>query len=155
MLLPDIMKRIITTVFIALAVAISASPLEIDADIAPKPLTVQETIVKQATYYAAPVKKMTALFRCESHFNQHLIGEEGEIGIAQYKKGTFITMSNAMGEKLDINSWSDQIKLTTWVWANHPEWMRQWTTWRALENGGVYTFTSRQTGKTYTIVCNE
>jgi len=150
------MNRIIATMASALVVAISASPLVLDADIPllpPKVLSVQETIVKYATVYRAPEKKLESLFRCESTFRQNVIGEEGEIGVGQFKPDTFKRLSKLMGEELNIHSYSDQIKLVSWLSVNHPNEMRNWTTWRALQNGGTYTFTSRQTGKTYTVIC--
>lgn len=150
------MNRIIATMASALVVAISASPLVLDADIPPLPpkvLSVQETIVKYATVYRAPEKKLESLFRCESTFRQNVIGEEGEIGVGQFKPDTFKRLAKLMGEELNIHSYSDQIKLVSWLSVNHPNEMRNWTTWRALQNGGTYTFTSRQTGKTYTVIC--
>lgn len=149
------MKRIIATIASAFLVAITASPIELDADIPlpPKVLSVQETISKYAAIYAAPEKKLESLFRCESTFRQNVIGEEGEIGVGQFKPGTFNRLAKLMGEKLDIHSYNDQIKLVSFISVYHPNEMSNWTTWRALQNGGTYTFTSRQTGKTYTVVC--
>lgn len=150
------MNRIIATMASAFLVAISVSPITLDTDIPPLPpkvLSVQETIVKYATVYRAPEKKLESLFRCESTFRQNVIGEEGEIGVGQFKPDTFKRLAKLMGEELNIHSYSDQIKLVSWLSVNHPNEMRNWTTWRALQNGGTYTFTSRQTGKTYTVVC--
>lgn len=149
------MKKLITISLIALLVAISVSPQRIEADIPSKPLTIQETIVKQVVYYAASEKKLTALLRCESHFNQDVIGAEGEIGVGQFKQGTFDYLSDLMGETLNIHSYADQIKLIAWTSVNTPKEMNHWTTWRALQNGGIYTFTSKKTGKTYTVTCKE
>jgi len=150
-------KHIIRIIFliIALIILILATPAKASAplDTRPKVLTVRETIVKYVTMYAAPEAKLTSLFRCESTFNQNAIGEEGEIGVGQFKQGTFTYLSGLMGEKLDINSYTDQIKLISWLSVNKPEEMRHWTTWRAIENGGTYTFTSKKLGKTYTVNC--
>ncbi len=150
------MHKLATIIASAFLVAITASPTELDSYIPPLPpkvLSVQETIVKYATVYAAPEKKLESLFRCESTFRQNVIGEEGEIGVGQFKPDTFKRLAKLMGEDLNIHSYNDQIKLVSWLSVNHPSEMRNWTTWRALQNGGTYTFTSRQTGKTYTVIC--
>ena len=118
-----------------------------------KPLTVEETIVKAATMYAAKERYIDSIIDCESDYDQTVIGAEGEIGVAQFKPNTFQRMEKLMGEDLDINSYTDQIKLISWISVNKPELMREWTTWRALQNGGKYTFTSKKTGKTYTVIC--
>lgn len=152
------MNKILATIALSIAISISISPIFTVADIAPlvpKVLSIQETIVKQAIFYAAPEKKLTLMFRCESQFNQAAIGAEGEIGVAQYKQGTFDKLSKLMGETLDIHSYSDQIKLTSWVSVHAPSEMQNWTTWRAIQNGGVYTFTSQKTKKKYTVICKE
>lgn len=140
----------------SLVIAAMLTPIHTDSYIPPPPpkvLSVQETIVKYATVYAAPEKKLESLFRCESTFRQNVIGEEGEIGVGQFKPDTFKRLAKLMGEDLNIHSYNDQIKLVSWLSVNHPSEMRNWTTWRALQNGGTYTFTSRQTGKTYTVIC--
>lgn len=146
-------KRIIFLIIALILLLFLPVKAEAPKPVYVKPLTVEETIVKYVTYFAAPAKEITSLFRCESNFRQDVVGAEGEIGVGQIKPATFIYLSGLMGEKLDIDSYHDQIKLVTWLSVNEPQELWQWTTWRALKNGGVYTFTSKKTGITYTVHC--
>lgn len=90
----------------------------------------EHVIVKQAMFFAVPAREIIQVGMCESGLDQSRIGKAGEIGAFQYFQSTWDDMSAAMGEKLDIHSFYDQAKLTTWVFANRPEWKRQWSTWQ-------------------------
>lgn len=94
----------------------------------------QHVIVKAATFYGAPAQELLVTGHCETghgdeFVDQSAIGKQGEIGAYQYFQSTWNAMSAVMGEKLDIHSFDDQVKLTAWVFANHPEWKKQWSPW--------------------------
>lgn len=95
----------------------------------------QHAIVKAAIFYGAPITEMLNTGHCETGHDddftdQSAIGKAGEIGAFQYFQSTWNIMSHAMGQTLDIHSFDDQVKLTAWVFANHPKWKTQWSTWR-------------------------
>lgn len=130
------MKTILITV--ALAVIIGTNIGLVSSDDAPAYTpSVHQIMVKDATFYTAPLDQLMVVGKCESGFRQSAIGKAGEIGTFQYFQSTWDGMSKAMGETLDINSQSDQIKLTAWVFANHPEWKTQWSTWKVWYGLGL------------------
>lgn len=126
------MNRIIATIASAFLVAITASPIELDVDIPlpPKVLSVQETIVKYATVYAAPEKELMVVAFCESGYNPKAVGDGGRArNIYQFHKPTFDSFSRLMGEHLDYNSYNDQTKLAAFIFANYPQYKNHWTCW--------------------------
>ena len=60
-------------------------------------------------------------------------------------------LSKKLGEELDFNSSHDQIKLLSWSIANG--YGRNWTAWRAIQNGGTYSFYSNQLKKHFKVTC--
>lgn len=107
-------------------------PTEIDADnyIPPVPrvLSVQETIVKYATFYGTSEKELLAVAKCESGFNPKAIGDGGRAAnIFQYHKPTFISFSKLFGEQLDYHSYTDQARLTAFIWKHYPQYKNHWT----------------------------
>ncbi len=162
------MKRLFLMTLLSVGAAITLYPSRIKADILPvtieppKPLTVQETIVKYAVQYAAPEKELLSVAKCESGFDPNRKGD--------YKNGVYLALGEFQihedtfwgwekeffletSEHLDYQSSHDRIKLTAWIWVNRPQYRRAWTTYRALKNGGVYSFYSRQLEKYFTVTC--
>lgn len=93
-----------------------------------KDLTVKEMIEYYADYYGASEKELSTTFKCESNFNQKAIGDGGKaVGIAQYHKPTFDRFSKLIGENLDYYSVHDQIKLTSYIFAEYPQYRTHWT----------------------------
>lgn len=87
-----------------------------------------------------------------SNYNPNAIGDGGRSrGIAQFQKESFNRLSRLMGEELDYNSPHDQIKLLSWSVANGHG--REWTAFRAIKNGGTYSFYSRQLQQHFSVVC--
>lgn len=58
------------------------------------------------------------IIECESEWNPNAIGKAGEIGLAQFKIGTWHWLSKKAGVNLDINSLRDQIWLLQWALDN-------------------------------------
>ncbi len=139
--------------------------LQADKISVPEPfLGVKETIVKYAQYYAVPENELLSVSWCESQFDQDRLGDlhHGEylaLGEFQIHEDTFYGWEKlyfiSTGFHLNYRSSLDRIKLTVWVWKYHPEYKVAWTTYRALKNGGTYTFFSKQLGKTFTVNCSE
>lgn len=60
--------------------------------------------------------------------------------------------SQEFGEtKFDINSLHDQIKLTAYAFSKGEPARNMWTVYRAIKNGGTYSFYSTQLKKHYTV----
>lgn len=135
-------------------VAIGAKPeviqeLEI---IKPVELTVEEQINYYSKLYNTDSNLVSKVIQCESKGSNTAVGDGGlSRGIAQFQKPTFINLSNKLGEELDYTSSHDQIKLTVWSIANG--YGRNWTAYRALMNGGTYSFYSNQLKQHFTVVC--
>lgn len=150
------MKFYKTIVCIALIISlyakgtkVIAEPLEI---VNPTVLTVEEQIVYYSQMYNTDNGIISKIIQCESQGKQSAVGDNGlSRGIAQFQKPTFTSLSKLMGEELDYNSSNDQIKLMVWSIANG--YGRNWTTYRALKNGGTYSFYSNQLGRYYTVYC--
>ena len=94
----------------------------------PKVLSVKETIELYAEVYDANVDELLDVAMCESSLNPKARGDGGRaVNIFQYHRPTFDRFSNLMGETLDYYSYHDQAKLTSWIWANYPQYKNHWT----------------------------
>ena len=90
---------------------------------------------------------------CESKFKHNTSSDNGfSNGIMQFQKATFIRMAKKYGEVLDYNSQYDQLRLGIWA-ISKPELAREWTSYVAIQKGGVYSFYSRQLQKHFTVKC--
>lgn len=93
-----------------------------------KVLSVQETISYYAELHGASEKQLMAVAKCESSFKPAIKGDGGRaFGIFQYHRPTFNAFSKLMGQKLDYYSYSDQAKLTAWIWVHYPSYKSHWT----------------------------
>lgn len=112
-----------------------------------------EVIEKYSTEYGLDKNLVYSMLFCESTLNENAIGDSGKSkGISQYNPNTFIRHEKKLGEDLDEQSWHDSIKLMTFAIANGMG--NEWTSYRAIKNGGSYTFKNSYTGKTQTVKCN-
>lgn len=111
--------------------------------------------VDYAELYASQYQIDESVFKkvmwCESNNNPDAIGDNGKAkNVYQFHKQTFDSYSKKVGEGLDYNSYHDQIKTAAYMFSIGQA--RQWTTYRAIMNGGVYIFTDRN-GITHTVHC--
>jgi len=100
---------------------------------------------------------------CESHGDPNAKGDYKNgiplaIGSYQYHDGTWeafekIYRNEYLDEDLDKFSYHDQIKLTAFIFAKHPELRKRWSTFVAYTNGGTYSFYSSLLGNYYTVTC--
>lgn len=101
----------------------------------------EDILVKYANLYGASSTELIKVVRCESGFQDGIVGDSGRsIGVAQFARGTFTQYSKQLGEKLDYNSSYDQLKLMSYMFSINKA--DHWTAHRALKNGGEYTFYS-------------
>ena len=115
-----------------------------------------EMFDKYSKIYGANFDDLIMVAKCESRYkHENLYGDKGtSYGIFQYQAPTFKRYSSLMGEELNYKSEEDQIKLTAFIFAKHPEERKAWTTWVAYTKGGSYTFYSGLTNKKHTAFCN-
>lgn len=123
---------------------------------APYMPTKTQTTAEMVQYFADQDGYSNAILSkvgsCESGLDQNAVGDHGEaIGTFQFHQQTFDYLSQKMGEELDINSQYDQIKLAAWALANG--YGNEWTTYRAIQNGGSYTFYSQGENRYITVDC--
>jgi len=102
--------------------------------------------------YGGDVELNKKVIKCESNGKQTAVGDSGlSRGIAQFQKPTFDRLSKKFGEELNYNSSYDQLKLMVWSIANG--YGSNWTAYRAIKNGGTYSFYSKQLKKHFTVTC--
>jgi hypothetical protein len=91
-----------------------------------------------AQQYGAVENELLQVAKCESGYNPNAInyndGGPGKhsVGIFQYQRATFDRFSKLMGEELDYYSYYDQTKLTSWIFANYPQYKKHWTCHRIV-----------------------
>lgn len=118
------------------------------------PTDVKGMIVYYSEQYGASLPLLDKMADCESDFNPLAKGDGGKAhNVYQYHYARFIEDAKLMGETLDYNSAHDNIKLAVWISVHYPERMQAWTSYRAIKNGGVYSFYSRTLKKHYTVYC--
>lgn len=117
-------------------------------------MPLMEQIEQLSLINGIDVKLVKAVIDCESGFNNSNIGDNGlSRGILQFQKSTFMRMSSIYGEKLNYDSQFDQLKLGIWA-LSKPELAREWTSYRAIMNGGTYSFYSKQLKQHFTVKCS-
>ena len=78
--------------------------------------------------FSAEIRRV---IHCESGTRQHdsegnlIIGQAGEIGIAQFMKGTWDMFNEERGTNLDITKKNDQLDLMAWAFENN--YQNHWT----------------------------
>lgn len=114
--------------------------------------TTQELIEFHAKQYGASSKTLSRMIACESGGRQDVKGDGGNAhGTLQFWEDTWKRFTKKMGEDSNIDSQSDQIKVGAWaITHNHGN---EWTTYRAIMNGGVYTFYSSREHRYITVYC--
>ena len=119
------------------------------------PIT-KQYIQEQVEYFSeingVDPKLISKVIECESQNNHKAKGDGGKaFGVMQYHKQSFENHAKLYGEKLDYYSAHDQIKLGTWAIANGKG--REWTAYRAIKNGGTYSFYSKMLKRHFTVKC--
>lgn len=116
------------------------------------PLSPTEYADKYAAQYQVDASVFKKVMWCESNNRQESKGDNGRaIGVYQFHKGTFDMYSKKLGKTLDINSYQDQIELAAYMFSIGEA--RQWTAYRAIINGGTYSFYSNLLDKHFTVTC--
>lgn len=114
---------------------------------------------KYGEEYGANMNILNAVVRCESQFGKLPNGDfkNGEylaVGIGQYHKETWNRHTKISGLAGSRDSVEDQARQLAWTFAKGSEEMkREWTTYRAIKNGGEYSFFSSVLNKQFTVKC--
>jgi hypothetical protein len=140
-------------VVLFLAKPVIAEPLEI---VNPVDLTVYEQVEYFTNIYGGDTSINNKIMYCESRGNHGAVSDGGRSnGIMQFQKPTFDWMEKEFygeyQEHLNYKSSLDQIKLFTWAMSKG--YGRNWTAYRAIMNGGKYSFYSNQLKKYFTVTC--
>lgn len=102
--------------------------------------------------YGSDYDLVMSVLSCESNFRM-VQGDGGKsYGHGQYFKETFTRHSKALGEELIYESSFDQLKLISFDYSYSEAYRKEWTTYRAIINGGTYIFTDKN-GVTHTVNC--
>lgn len=128
-----------------------------------KPVTTSDLEIPEQSYtmqidyfadlYGSDSSIVKKVVQCESQYNPTALGDGGRSkGIAQFQEETFTRMSKILGEELDYHSSHDQLKLLSFA-MSRPELAREWTSWRAIQNGGKYSFYSNQLKRHFVVYC--
>lgn len=96
-----------------------------------KEYTLPELVSHFASQYNVSPTQLMNVMRCESNYRQDSWGDGNRArGVFQYWQGTWDDFSKEFGEKLDIESAYDQIKLTAWAFSKNKQ--SHWTCARTL-----------------------
>ncbi len=149
------MKHILN-ISVLLILLVSLFAFRVDAEAPEK--KVEEMTVKEQVIYFSNINGVDpnlalSMMMCESEGNQGAKGDGHRAsGIFQYWNDTWKRHSmKYFGEVLDINSPLDQAKVATAAIAGG-DW-REWTSYRALMNGGSYTFFYKLEQRWITVTC--
>lgn len=125
--------------------------------------TLEEYIEEYATRFGSDESMVKKVCECESGTGKRLSGDFKNgiylaIGPFQYHNETWIRHAKiyeaVYHEKLDRNSIHDQAKLVSFIFSlDDEELKREWSSYRAITSGGIYTFYSKLLEKTFTVVC--
>lgn len=136
-------------------------PLETAKAEAPE-MTVQEMTIEGAIahfseVYGVDPKISIAVARCESNFNPNVIGDGGRAkGIYQYHNETWYRHYKEFNKETGITlvkgEPKDDAQLAIWAIANGKG--SEWSSLRAIRNGGTYSFYSKLLEKNFTVKCS-
>lgn len=142
-------------ILIMLPLVAFAKPIIIEEPkITEQPYTIQADHF--ATLYGVDGRIVNKVLECESDYEHTAKGDGGRSkGIAQFQKPTWDWMEvqyfKEWNEHLDYKSSHDQIKLLAYQISKGNG--NNWTSFRAIKNGGKYSFWSSQMNRKYTVYC--
>jgi hypothetical protein len=149
-----LIKKIIALGLILPLVAFAKPKSTDELHINPLDLSKEQQVVYFSDLYGGDSQIALSVMECESSGSHSAKGDGGRSnGIFQFQKSSFERMEKDFGEDLNYTSEYDQIKLASWALAN-PKYQREWTSYRAISNGGKYSFYSSQMKRHYTIYCS-
>jgi len=119
-------------------------------------LTLEEKAIISANKHGVDSLMVAQIVKCESNWKVDAVGDRGlSYGVAQFQVPTFNRMAKVykeeLGYDLSYTSPEDQIELLSF--AISKGWGREWTAYRAIKNGGRYSFYSNQLKQHFTVHC--
>lgn len=155
--------KIVVLVLIVSLIVMWCIPGEVQSYESPEPppeLTTEAYITMYASQYGSDKEILMKVMSCESGGEMNVIGDSGRArNIFQYHTETWDRYAKRYREtfgvedEFDINSRHDAAKLTAWVFSLGEINRREWTTYVAIKNGGVYKFHSKLLNKDFVVVC--
>lgn len=119
----------------------------------PLDLSTIEQVIYFSNLNGGDAEVALKVMECESGGKHSASGDGGHSnGIFQFQKSTFLRMEKDFGEDLNYESQFDQIKLASWS-LSQEKYAREWSSYRAIKNGGKYSFYSNQLKKHFTVAC--
>lgn len=161
------MLKILTMIAIAVAILIASPSLLIAQDKYPDGWCGKEDAMCLIKRYTAKFHSSTdtvySVMMCEGGLD----GKSGDFRDGAYHSFRWFAYFTETWERysqkyrdtfgvedeFDINSLHDQVKLTSWIYSLEEVNKEEWTTYRAIKNGGTYTFYSKFHKKWFTIFC--
>lgn len=153
-------KYRILIVILAFVLAMPFSILKASAAEAPivqnpidiRDMPIDDIIAYWANYYNYPSNVLQQVMTCESQGEAATKGDDGQsVGIFQIQQETWNRFTKEMGVTLDRDSSFDQAEVAAYAFSHgHGD---DWTTYRAIENGGTYTFYYKLEQRMYTVTC--
>jgi len=148
-----LIKKIIVLGLILPLVVFAKPKLTEELHINPLDLDPQQQVVYFSNLYGGNPDIALKVMDCESSGSHSAKGDGGRSnGIFQFQKSSFERMEKDFGEDLNYTSQYDQIKLASYALASK-KYQNEWTSFRAIMNGGKYSFYSSQMKRHYTIYC--
>lgn len=146
------MKFYKTIVGVALIISLYASSTKVIADpleiVSPTDMTIEGQINYYSELYDVDSDTINKVIQCESKFNPNAHNPNGEDswGLVQINLDSHpeITKEQALDTNFSINYLAENISDGNG---------RMWTSYRAIKNGGSYTFWSSTLHKSITVVC--
>lgn len=122
--------------------------------------TLVDSINTYAEAFGSDPNLVYSVGLCESHLSKKK-GDSGRAnGEWQYHKETWNRYASLyrktynVPDQFNIESSHDQAKLTAFVFSLGESSKREWTTYRAIKNGGTYTFYSKLLNQWFTVKCD-
>lgn len=146
-------KIVISLVLVSSLLGFPTKDYADEIKINPQDLSVTDQVIYFSNLYGGDSEIALKVMDCESGGNHSVVGDGGRSrGIFQFQKSTFERMERGLGENLNYTSQFDQIKLASYA-LSHDELAREWSTYRAIKNGGKYAFYSSQLKRHFVVYC--
>lgn len=149
------------TFYVVLQILSNATKIEYVKAYEEPQLTTKDYFILYGNKYNVDPELLYDVMMCESSGEVTSKGDGGRSrSYFQYFDETWKRYSKKYNETYGTNDtfdlWSihDNVKLTAFAFSLGEDARREWTTYRALKNGGVYSFYSRVNKRHYTVYCD-
>lgn len=115
--------------------------------------SIPDLFTKYSTQYGISEQLIKKVANCESSFSPKAINHsDNSQGLMQFQPQTFYTYAKKISiANPSIWNADQQVHVAAYMFSIGQG--KQWTTYRAIQNGGSYTFYSKQLKKWITVYC--